>query len=175
MANLEVSSNSKAVKGRTKKETPKVDLTAMVDLMFLLTTFFMLTTTLSELKAADVAKPIPADVKDPYPASRTMTILLGKNGQLVHYMGETKSAVMNVCNLQQIDKQITANKLNVAKTHNNSPGKFMIVIIKPTKTATYKDFVDVVDEMKINDIKSFAIDDENVLTMEESFMKRKGI
>lgn len=39
MANLESSTNSNAAKGRTKRTVPKVDLTAMVDLMFLLTTF----------------------------------------------------------------------------------------------------------------------------------------
>jgi biopolymer transport protein ExbD len=39
MATLNESQSGKAVKGRTKKATPKVDLTAMVDLMFLLTTF----------------------------------------------------------------------------------------------------------------------------------------
>jgi len=47
MANLETATKGKTFKGRTKKASPKVDLTAMVDLMFLLTTFFMLTTTLS--------------------------------------------------------------------------------------------------------------------------------
>lgn len=62
MATLNESQSGKAVKGRTKKAAPKVDLTAMVDLMFLLTTFFMLTTTLSQLNAADIAKPDKTDI-----------------------------------------------------------------------------------------------------------------
>jgi len=175
MANLETSTNSKDAKGRAKKTAPKVDLTAMVDLMFLLTTFFMLTTTLSELKAADVSKPIPNEIRGPYPASRTMTILLGKNNRVAYYMGETENAIMNTCKLSEIENQISKNKLLVAKLNNNNPSKFMIIIMKPTKTATYRDFIDVIDEMKIADIKSYAIDDDNVSKNEEDFMKSKGI
>lgn len=175
MANLETSTNSNAGKARTKKTAPKVDLTAMVDLMFLLTTFFMLTTTLSEMKAADVSKPVPNDFRDPYPASRTMTILLGKNSQAAYYMGETEKANMNTCKLSEIENQIIKNKQLVAKLNGNNPTKFMIIIVKPTKTATYRDFIDVIDEMKIADIKSYAIDDDNVSKNEDAFMKSKGI
>jgi len=175
MANLETSTDSKDAKGRAKKAVPKVDLTAMVDLMFLLTTFFMLTTTLSELKAADVSKPIPKEIRGPYPASRTMTILLGKNNRVAYYMGEMEKANMNTCKLSEIENQIAKNKLLVAKLNNNNPAKFMIIIMKPTKTATYRDFIDVIDEMKIADVKSYAIDDDNISKNEEDFMKSKGI
>ncbi|KQR72014.1 biopolymer transporter ExbD [Pedobacter sp. Leaf176] len=175
MANLESSTNSNAAKGRTKRTVPKVDLTAMVDLMFLLTTFFMLTTTLSELKAADVTKPMPSDARDPYPASRTMTVMLGKQGQVAYYMGETEKAKMNTCKLSDIENQIVENKLQVAKQNNDDPSKFLIVIVKPTKTATYKDLIDMIDEMKIADVKSYALDDDNISKNEETFMKLKGI
>jgi len=175
MANLETSTNSKDAKGRAKKTAPKVDLTAMVDLMFLLTTFFMLTTTLSELKAADVFKPIPNEIRGPYPASRTMTILLGKNNSAAYYMGETEKANMSTCKLSEIENQITKNKLLVTKLNKGNPAKFMIIIVKPTKTATYRDFIDVLDELKIADVKSYAIDDDNISKNEEAFMKSKGI
>nr|WP_199074917.1 biopolymer transporter ExbD [Pedobacter sp. ASV19] len=48
MATLNLPQNGKAKYGRTRKSVPAVDLTAMVDLAFLLITFFMLTTSLSK-------------------------------------------------------------------------------------------------------------------------------
>ncbi|PWS32888.1 biopolymer transporter ExbD [Pedobacter paludis] len=175
MATLNESQSGKAVKGKTKKSAPRVDLTAMVDLMFLLTTFFMLTTTLGDLNVVDVAKPEESLVQGPYPASRTMTILLGKNNEVAYYMGEPDKAEIKTSSLKNIESNILSSKQLVAKTHNNNPSKHMIVIIKPTKTSTYKDFVDVLDEMKITNIKAYAIDDDHITDKEKDFMKLKGI
>ena len=54
-AEVNVKDNDKGGKVRSKKQAGRVDLTAMVDLAFLLITFFMLTTSLSEPHAMDVA------------------------------------------------------------------------------------------------------------------------
>lgn len=175
MATLNEKPNSKADKGRTRKTTPRVDLTAMVDLMFLLTTFFMLTTSLATSNAADIAKPDDEGAAADYPASRTMTILLGKNNQAVYYLGLANSAEMKVVSLHQLQKSIMETKKQVAKTHQGNLNKHMIVIIKPTGTAKFKDFVDVIDEMKIANIKSYAVDDAHFLEEEEGFMKEKGL
>jgi biopolymer transport protein ExbD len=177
MATLNESQSGKAAKGRTKKSAPRVDLTAMVDLMFLLTAFFMLTTSLGSLNAADIAKPVKDDgvVVLPYPESRTMTILLGKNNKAVCYMGTIEKANMKITSVANIQKEIIANEKLVAKTHQHNPAKYMIVIIKPSKTARFQDFVDVIDEMKIANIKSYAIDDDHIAEKETIFMKMNGI
>ncbi|MFD0940581.1 ExbD/TolR family protein [Pedobacter boryungensis] len=177
MASLNIPQNGKAVNGRTKKPLPSVDLTAMVDLAFLLITFFMLTTSLAKMKALEIAKPVPSKPIDyaDYPASRTMTILLGKNNQAVYYTGEAKNAAMQMINLTSIKKVILLNKLRVAKNHTTDREKEMLVIIKPTNTSTYKNFVDIIDEMNISNIKSYAIDDKYIADQEKVFLKEKGI
>ncbi|MDQ0636492.1 biopolymer transport protein ExbD [Pedobacter sp. W3I1] len=177
MATLNESQSGKAVKGRTKKTAPRVDLTAMVDLMFLLTTFFMLTTSLGTLNAADIAKPDKTDVNvvENYPESRTMTILLGKNNKAVCYMGTIEKANMKVIPVANIQKEIMANEKLVAETHQHNPTKYMIVIIKPAKTAKFQDLIDVIDEMRIANIKSYAIDDDHITEKEVAFMKMNGI
>src|ERR1700712_564422 len=92
MAELDTSSGGgKKGKVRSKKASTRVDLTAMVDLAFLLITFFMLTTTLSKPKAMDVIMP-DKDEKTkeqaPMAASRSMTIMLGSNNKLEWFIGE---------------------------------------------------------------------------------------
>src|SRR5690606_6077582 len=82
----------KGGKVRSKKENSKVDLTATVDLAFLLITFFMLTTSLSKPQSMDLGLPDkeddPKDSKDvKVDENRTMTVLVGDNNKLMFYMG----------------------------------------------------------------------------------------
>ena len=81
----------KGGKVRSKKSNAKVDLTAMVDLAFLLITFFMLTTTLSKPQSMSLGLPDKDPDKDnvdmKVDENRTMTILLGDDNKLVYYMG----------------------------------------------------------------------------------------
>ena len=176
MATLNVPQSGKAVRGSTRKPIPAVDLTAMVDLAFLLITFFMLTTSLSKMSAMEIAKPVHHPIlKQPWPASQTMTVLLGKNNQIAYYLGEASKNPINISNLSDIRKVILNNKKIVADTHQNAKDRGLYVIIKPTSTSVYKNFVDVVDEMGINKINTYAIDDKYLLDEEVSFMKNKGM
>src|SRR5271154_1737914 len=92
MAELDTSGGGKHKGGkvRSKKVSTRIDLTAMVDLAFLLITFFMLTTTLAKKKEMDLAMP-DNSVKTsqlPVAATRSMTVILGSNNKIEWYVGE---------------------------------------------------------------------------------------
>lgn len=162
----------------TKKQLPKVDLTAMVDLAFLLITFFMLTTTLSKPVAMDIVKPDDSveGAFLPMPASRTMTILLGRDNKLAWYMGEAGKSRPTIEDYRQIRESILKNKEKVAGLNDDDPLKSLVVIIKPTSGATYKNFVDIMDELSITRITTApAIDDEHITAGEQGFMKENRL
>src|ERR1700761_6394819 len=86
MAELNQSS-AKTGSRRVSRAMPvRVDLTAMVDLAFLLITFFMLTTSLAKPREMPLAMPSDGPV-GPVSDKRTMTICLGNHNKAVWYMG----------------------------------------------------------------------------------------
>jgi biopolymer transport protein ExbD len=181
MAELDTSGGGKkGGKVRTKKANTKVDLTAMVDLAFLLITFFMLTTSLSKPIAMDIAKPDKNDKNDEnrleLRASQTMTILLGKGNKVAWYMGEAGKETPTVEGFGDIRGSILTNKKKVSDLYNNDPKKTLVVVIKPTSGATYKNFVDIMDELNIAQITAApAIDDENFTDAETNFLKQNQL
>lgn len=170
MAELSISRNSRAV--------PKVDLTAMVDLAFLLITFFMLTTSLSKPIAMDIIKPDEPldDIQEPVPASRSMTILLGKNNKVAWYMGEAGKSQPVVERIEDIRKVILTNKSKVELANADQPKKSLFIIIKPTSGSRYKNFVDIMDELRLAEITvAPAIDDDHIIKEEHDFMQRQRL
>lgn len=154
-------------KVRSKKQNSKVDLTAMVDLAFLLITFFMLTTTLSKPKAMELGLP---DKEDPdkenvdikVDENRTMTIMLGKDNKLVRYVGLLATPVAGgapkdfTYGKDGIRKELLNRKKSVLE-YTKDPKKGMIVIIKPGKKSNYRNLVDILDEMGIVEVPTYAI------------------
>lgn len=150
-------------KVRSRKLTSRVDLTAMVDLAFLLITFFMLTTSLSKPKSMDLLMPERKGEPSHFAADRTMSILIGDNNKAYCYMGyltETtpKEITLGTRELRHElaarNKEILANSATSGK-----PRKGIIVLIKPGKKSNYGNLVDVLDEMAIADVATYAIAD----------------
>jgi biopolymer transport protein ExbD len=182
MAELDSSNRSNINQGaevRARKANIKVDLTAMVDLAFLLITFFMLTTSLSKPMAMDIAKPDEEVQKNNYldlRASQTMTILLGKHDKVAWYMGEPGKNQPVMEGFNEIRKSILQNKKKVAEVFNHDPKKTLVVLIKPTSGSKYKNFVDIMDELNLTKITNAPIiDDDQIFNSEVDFMKENGI
>ncbi|KDN53730.1 ExbD/TolR family protein [Flavobacterium seoulense] len=167
MAELNTDSGGdKGGKVRSKKQNSKVDLTAMVDLAFLLITFFMLTTSLSKPQSMSLGLP-DKDPKDDsknvkVDENRTMTVLLGDNDKMFYYMGiiNTPMAPKDIAyGKDGIRKELLKRKKEVLaySTAKGRPDQGMIVIIKPSKKSTYKNVVDILDEMAISSIPTYTI------------------
>ena len=164
-------------KVRSKKLSTRVDLTAMVSVSFLLIIFFMVTIELSKPKAVDLSLP-------DYDAhtcglrggcggeNRSVTILLGENNKLVSYTGLLQVPIAppkeTIYGKNGIRKELYARNKAVLEYSAalDKPGRGITVIIKPSKKCNYKNLVDILDEMAIANIGTYAIINE--FTPEES-------
>jgi biopolymer transport protein ExbD len=120
----------------------------MVDLGFLLITFFVFTTTMSQPTAMNMNEPKDdpnnqLKVKN----SGAMTLLLGKNDQVYYYYGELSptdaSNQFKSTNFKDIRQLDTGQKESYPYWRFN-------VHIKSDKEATFKNAIDILDEMAIN-------------------------
>jgi biopolymer transport protein ExbD len=144
-------------KGSTQKRAPHIDLTAMVDLAFLLITFFIMATTLAKPKAMDLAMPIKTSNPEAVPESRTMTICLGKNNQVLWYLGMAEKPLTTPQLVGFGKTGLRAALLNTSKSIFEKYRKPLIVILKPSAHSIYSDFVSALDELNITNIQSFAV------------------
>jgi biopolymer transport protein ExbD len=154
MAEMEVKESSKKGPGvkKSKKQSTRVDLTPMVDLGFLLITFFIFTTTVSQPTAMNLN--MPKDTKDrdldtKVKESGSLTLLLGKQNVIYYYYGNDP-ATMQTTGYKNVRDIILKKK-------QSTPSADLFIIIKPDKDATYKNAVDILDEMDINDIPRYAM------------------
>ena len=164
-------SGGKGKKVRSKKLSNSVDLTAMVDLAFLLITFFMLTTTLSKPQSMNLAmpdKPDPTEQTNPeedvikVDEYRTITLILGTNNKLVWFKGQMKSPLEGPA-VETYGKngirKVLIEKNRQALAYTQDAEKGLIVIIKPSEKSKYRNLVDVLDEMIITQVQRYAIVD----------------
>ncbi|MBK7234018.1 MAG: biopolymer transporter ExbD [Saprospiraceae bacterium] len=154
-------------KSRSKKMSTRVDLTAMVDLGFLLITFFMLATTFNKPKTMEVIKPAKDDNEDKkdQPAikmSKTFTLLLGDNNKVYAYTSPDEVDATTTLSVDSVDysskglrRVIQERQKEVARDWGHQDTIF--IMIKPLPKSKVKNTVDVLDEMSINGVKRYAI------------------
>jgi biopolymer transport protein ExbD len=161
MAEMDTSGGGGHKKGpgvkKAKKLSTRVDLTPMVDLGFLLITFFIFTTTMSQPTAMKLY--LPKDTEKPEEQNKikesgALSILLSKNNTIYYYEGTLDPSGSNFksTNFKEIRNVI------INKKKSTNPEDFVIVI-KPGPESTYKNVVDVLDEMTINEVKRYAMVD----------------
>lgn len=156
MAEMEVKGGGKKGPGvkKSKKQSTRVDLTPMVDLGFLLITFFIFSTTMNQPTALNLSMPKDTknqDEETKVKESGSLTLMLGK-GNVVYYYYGADPTTMETTTYKQVRDIILEKK-------KKTPADDLFIIIKPDKDATYKNAVDMLDEMNINDISRYAMVD----------------
>lgn len=163
-------SNLNDKKIRSKKLNAKVDLTAMVSVSFLLIIFFMVTIELSKPKGMELALPDKerscGGEGGCIRGDRLYTILLDKNDKIITYSGilefDLDTAKKFEFGKNGIRKEVYRKKkeVNDYMISVGKPKSGVIVIIKPGRKSNFKNLVDILDEMKIAKIDTYAIVDE---------------
>lgn len=161
MAELTTQTNRPDKKVRSRKLSSKVDLTAMVDLAFLLITFFMLTTSLTKPQSMSLALPDKDGAPGKVDEGRTLTLIIDGENKAKAFMGklsDSQPTELSLHNTSQLRKEIVKRKKQ-AIDYTGNPDKGLIVLIKPGEKSNYKNLIDVLDEMVISDVGTYAITD----------------
>ncbi len=144
-------------KKRAKKMSTKIDMTPMVDLGFLLITFFILTTTLQKPVVMELGMPEKDDkVKEttPLKESQAITILLDKDNAIYWYQGADPKAA------EVIPTDYSAKGIRQVLLRKKAEiGEKFVAVIAATDKSSYKNMVDILDEMAITNNQRYAIVD----------------
>jgi biopolymer transport protein ExbD len=168
-----------------KKKSTRIDMTAMVDVAFLLLTFFILTTTLATPQALELIKPPKLDDPDlelKVDEKKVMTIIMGADDKVYYYMGITDPKVettdFSAEGIRaQIQKHLNARPDRCPKGATVEEIKASkcwdpIIVLKPNITSRYKNMVDILDEMRINGVLKYALSEvspqDSVLMLENN-------
>ncbi|RVU89831.1 biopolymer transporter ExbD [Flavobacterium columnare] len=166
---------------KSKNLKPRVDLTAMVSISFLLIVFFMLTSFLSRPNAMDLGMPgergcggceggihCYEDSSD-----RECTILL-KEDKIILYHGhlEFPYETPKTFSYKNDDLAKELIKKNVMiQTATGDPKKGLIVLVKASRKSNYGNLVHALDALAIAKTPSYAVVD--ITPEEEAFLKNK--
>ncbi len=164
---------------KAKKLNTRVDMTPMVDLAFLLITFFIFTATMNNPTTMDLNMPKDTDKKDEQTKTKqsgALTVMLGKDDRVYYYEGELEPDGSNFkqTTFKGIREEIIKKKRSVEASYVPDPNceaekrnagkpvslcrqKDFFVMIKPTDDASYKNTVDILDEMTINKVERYAM------------------
>ncbi len=160
MAEIQAQNHSNGTSSRrSNKKSTSVDLTPMVDLGFLLITFFVFTNTMAQPTAMNLNMPYDkVEINDDVCESCAITVLLKSNNTIAYYEGmpgvntviaETNFAPGGIRN-------ILLNKKQRISRPTGKPNE-MVMIIKSSDESNFQNFVDIMDEVAINNIKHYYV------------------
>jgi biopolymer transport protein ExbD len=159
------SSHNRTSKRRLIKRSTRVDLTPMVDLGFLLITFFVFTTQLTQPTVMNLNMPFDKDKeRDDVCESCVLTVMLKEDNIIQYYEG--KPAINSFVGTTDFSSSgirniILQKKAGVKKV--TSGAKELVLIIKASNESTFQNFVDIVDEVTINNVKHYYVSEVDAI------------
>ncbi len=145
MASIETKSNG-------RRRIMKPDMTALVDVAFLMLMFFVMTAALMKPKGMELIAPRDGDKVN---CGKVLTVYLGDNDKIY---------LLNPCESKPVETNWSPGGLRKALLDAEVAVKDLMVVCKPGKSCTYKNVVDALDEFHITELKKYTIGD---LTEEE--------
>lgn len=165
--------------------TPMVDLGFLLITFFMLATTLIKPQTM-EISMPSKDK-IPEEEQTKIKASKALTIILAKNDSIYYYFGTRENEIdpevltsdysatgirqtlleknagvvtlVNELQKKKADKQVSEEDYKKQMQEIKADKEAPVVVIKATEDATYKNMVDILDEMNICNIGKYAIVD----------------
>lgn len=125
-----------------------IDMTPMVDLAFLLLTFFVMTSALIKPFTLRLDLPQEEGTPPPIPASRVLNLILGENNKIYWYQADDPHMQQTSFSSDGVRKLLLQKNAQIQK---------MYVLIKPSDKSTYKNVIDILDEILITEIQRYAL------------------
>ena len=145
-----------------RRISTRVDLTAMVDLGFLLITFFMLASTMADPVSMSLILPAADGDPSKYPQSKTATLLIGPRDKVYVYTLPDQISSFSPIKIDSVDYSSQGLRQYIRRRQDEVKAKWgnkdqLFVLIKPLPGSSYKHTIDVLDEMLINQVKRYTI------------------
>jgi biopolymer transport protein ExbD len=151
-----------------KKSVVKITLLLAIGIIICAAIFFVITVKLSQPTTMHLA--VPNNSKEPLvnDPEATVNLLLFNNDAVYAYRGSD----VHAGKLFNEKDSLLSGYLQIMKHH--LPDTAWVVVIKPGANATYKNTVNTLDQMAINDIKRYVLSD--ITNTEQKFIDslRKG-
>lgn len=146
--------------GKGKRRLLRPDMTAMVDVAFLLLMFFVLTAAVVQNKSMNLY--MPGDGGTAVNCKKVLTVYLGDNDKLF---------LLNPCSEKPVETTWSPSGLRKALVTADSTVNDLMVVLKPGDACRYQNVVDALDEFSITGLKKYTmapVTDEDIKFLTEN-------
>jgi biopolymer transport protein ExbD len=151
-------SRKKKGRRRSKRIGFHLDMTPMVDVAFLLLTFFMLTTTFSKSNTMEINTP-PEKLEVKVAENNVMTMRIAGDGMAYCSIGNDAPKRIPLYDPNDTRQLSMSTQLRTLLKQQTAANQKLVIVVKLSDKAKYKQLVDIIDELNLMKIDRFSLDD----------------